>query len=155
MIDNPQSINQIRIYENHNLAYYHEDRTHIGLNKTTPAKRPIELRPTETSRIRSLPRIGGLHQHGSSFLSSQLRQPIWRSIWAICMCDLTVESEVRLTCLPRKRSSVVGLRPDLLDLMTYTGHVANPSATGMLTSDTVYVQNIQPEKCLLLWLFIG
>ena len=35
------------------LAYYHEDRTHIGLNKTTSAKRPIELRPTETSRIQS------------------------------------------------------------------------------------------------------
>ena len=42
------------------LAYYHEDRTHIGL-KTTPAKRPIELRPAETSRIQCRPRIGGLH----------------------------------------------------------------------------------------------
>ena len=43
------------------LAYYHEDRTHIGLDKITPSRRPIELRPTETSRIQSLPRIGGLH----------------------------------------------------------------------------------------------
>ncbi len=43
------------------LAYYHEDRTHIGLDKTTPSKRTIELRPTATSRIQSRPRIGGLH----------------------------------------------------------------------------------------------
>jgi len=43
------------------LAYYHEDRTHIGLDKTAPARRPIELRLTETSRIRSLPRIVGRH----------------------------------------------------------------------------------------------
>lgn len=43
------------------LAYYHEDRTHIGLDKTTPARRPIELRPTETSRIQFRPRIGGLN----------------------------------------------------------------------------------------------
>ena len=43
------------------LAYYHEDRTHIGLDKTTPAMRPIELRPADTSRIHARPRIGGLH----------------------------------------------------------------------------------------------
>ena len=43
------------------LAYYHEDRTHIDLDKTTPARRRIELRPIETSRIQSQPRIGGLH----------------------------------------------------------------------------------------------
>ncbi len=43
------------------LGYYHEDRTHIGLDKTTPIRRPIELPPTESSPIQSLPRIGGLH----------------------------------------------------------------------------------------------
>jgi len=43
------------------LAYYHDDRTHIGLDKTTPSRRPIELPPTDTSRIQSRPRIGGLH----------------------------------------------------------------------------------------------
>ena len=35
------------------LAYYHEDRTHVGLDKTTSSSRTIELRPTETSRIQS------------------------------------------------------------------------------------------------------
>ncbi|MGH9630323.1 MAG: integrase core domain-containing protein [Bryobacteraceae bacterium] len=43
------------------LAYYHEDRTHIGLDKRTPGSRPIEPRPTQMSQIQSQPRIGGLH----------------------------------------------------------------------------------------------
>jgi len=47
------------------LAYYHDDRTHIGLNKATPTRRPIELRPTDTNRIQSRSRIGGLHHRYS------------------------------------------------------------------------------------------
>jgi transposase InsO family protein len=43
------------------LTYYHENRTHIGLEKETPAHRPIESRPTDRREPRSLPRIGGLH----------------------------------------------------------------------------------------------
>jgi len=43
------------------LAYYHNDRTHIGLEKTPPTERPIEPRPNATSGIQALPRIGGLH----------------------------------------------------------------------------------------------
>jgi putative transposase len=43
------------------MAYYHEDRTHIGLNKMTPVSRRIESRPTRTSKISCQPRIGGLH----------------------------------------------------------------------------------------------
>ena len=43
------------------IDYYHQDRTHIGLEKTTPASRPVELRPTEPRPPRALLRIGGLH----------------------------------------------------------------------------------------------
>ena len=43
------------------LAYYHEDRTHDGLRKTTPSNRPIEQRPSQTHEVVALPRIGGLH----------------------------------------------------------------------------------------------
>jgi putative transposase len=43
------------------LAYYHEDRTHLGLAKATPAHRAIEHRPAAMSRIHSQPRVGGLH----------------------------------------------------------------------------------------------
>ena len=46
------------------LAYYHYDRTHITLKKSTPATRLVAARPTGTSAIRSQPRVGGLH-HGS------------------------------------------------------------------------------------------
>lgn len=47
------------------LAYYHEDRTHIGLKKTTPACRLIEPRPTRPSQLESHARIGGLHHRYS------------------------------------------------------------------------------------------
>jgi hypothetical protein len=40
---------------------YHEDRTHLGLAKDTPAGRPTAIRPGAQSKIQSLPRLGGLH----------------------------------------------------------------------------------------------
>jgi putative transposase len=40
------------------LRYYHEDRTHLGLNKTTPNNR---LRSTNRGPVIALPRLGGLH----------------------------------------------------------------------------------------------
>jgi putative transposase len=43
------------------LRYYHEDRTHLGLAKDTPAGRPTAIRPARESKIRSSPRLGGLH----------------------------------------------------------------------------------------------
>jgi hypothetical protein len=43
------------------LAYYHEDRTHVGLEKTTPARRPAEACPNQAHSALALPRIGGLH----------------------------------------------------------------------------------------------
>ena len=43
------------------LHYYHQDRTHLGLSKDTPAGRPIEIRSERESKILSLQRLGGLH----------------------------------------------------------------------------------------------
>jgi transposase InsO family protein len=43
------------------LRYYHEDRTHLGLAKDTPAGRPIASPPLSGSTVRSFPRLGGLH----------------------------------------------------------------------------------------------
>ena len=42
------------------VLYYHEDRTHLGLAKDTPAGRPTEIR-SEREKIQSFPRLGGLH----------------------------------------------------------------------------------------------
>jgi putative transposase len=42
------------------LAYYHEDRTHLGLDKDTPSERPIEPKP-DTGELQSVARVGGLH----------------------------------------------------------------------------------------------
>ena len=43
------------------IRYYHEDRTHLGLNKETPGDRPVESRPIGSSSIVGTPRLGGLH----------------------------------------------------------------------------------------------
>jgi len=43
------------------LRYYHEDRTHLGLAKDTPAGRPTEIRSAREGQIQSLPRLGALH----------------------------------------------------------------------------------------------
>lgn len=44
------------------VRYYHEDRTHLGLNKETPSGCSTEI-PTEASMVVSRPRLGGLHHH--------------------------------------------------------------------------------------------
>ncbi|MEO6025906.1 MAG: integrase core domain-containing protein [Candidatus Binatia bacterium] len=43
------------------VAYYHEDRTHLGLEKGTAAERPVTRRPEGDARVVALPRVGGLH----------------------------------------------------------------------------------------------
>jgi hypothetical protein len=42
------------------VRYYHEDRTHFGLQKETPHRRPTQHR-CGSERIVSRPRLGGLH----------------------------------------------------------------------------------------------
>jgi transposase InsO family protein len=42
------------------VAYYHDDRTHLGLAKSTPANRPPQVQPGG-AQIVALPRLGGLH----------------------------------------------------------------------------------------------
>jgi transposase InsO family protein len=46
---------------NEYIRYYHNDRTHLGLNKETPASRPTAEGTQETAQIVSVPRLGGLH----------------------------------------------------------------------------------------------
>ena len=43
------------------VRYYHEDRTHLGLAKDTPAGRPTAMCPLGGSKIHSLSRLGGQH----------------------------------------------------------------------------------------------
>ena len=39
---------------------YHEDRTHLGLGKETPAGRSVSEKP-ENGKVVAFPRLGGLH----------------------------------------------------------------------------------------------
>jgi hypothetical protein len=43
------------------VAYYHDDRTHLGLDKATPASRSVAPCPAGDAEVVSLPRLGGLH----------------------------------------------------------------------------------------------
>lgn len=43
------------------LAYYHDDRTHLSLEKDRPVPRTVWPRPSPTAQVTALPRIGGLH----------------------------------------------------------------------------------------------
>ncbi len=45
------------------VAYYHEDRTHLGLEKDTPASREIE--GSDLGEVVALRRVGGLHHRYS------------------------------------------------------------------------------------------
>jgi putative transposase len=43
------------------VAYYHDDRIHLGLAKATPANRLPQTRPAGDAEVVALPRLGGLH----------------------------------------------------------------------------------------------
>ena len=51
----------VQYYGYYIVDLYHEDRTHLGLAKDTPAGRTIEIRSKAESKIQSFPRVGGLH----------------------------------------------------------------------------------------------
>ena len=43
------------------VRYYHDDQTHLGLNKQTPAGRKSATGTTAGAKVISIPRLGGLH----------------------------------------------------------------------------------------------
>jgi hypothetical protein len=43
------------------VRYYHEDRTHLGLDKQTPAGREATKDTSIGGKVVSMPRLGGLH----------------------------------------------------------------------------------------------
>ena len=43
------------------VSYYHEDRTHLTLDKDAPTQREVESRPSPDAKVVALPRVGGLH----------------------------------------------------------------------------------------------
>jgi transposase InsO family protein len=47
------------------IAYYHDDRTHLGLEKDTPSKRSVEVRPAGAG-LEALPRVGGSERRSCS-----------------------------------------------------------------------------------------
>jgi transposase InsO family protein len=43
------------------IRYYHDDRTHLGLDKQTPEGRAVARGASPDRRVISMPRLGGLH----------------------------------------------------------------------------------------------
>jgi len=42
------------------VNYHHDDRIHDSLDKDTPNRRPVEIRPSPTATVISSARLGGL-----------------------------------------------------------------------------------------------
>ncbi len=49
-----------RLLDNY-IAYYHQDRPHLGLEKDAPMPRPVSNKPRGGGTVIALPRVGGLH----------------------------------------------------------------------------------------------
>lgn len=47
------------------VAYYNEDRTHLGLGSDAPLGRPVEPSLGPGARVVAVPRVGGLHRRYS------------------------------------------------------------------------------------------
>jgi hypothetical protein len=43
------------------VGYYHDDRTHLGLAKETPAGRKPAINTSVNAKVVSMPCLGGLH----------------------------------------------------------------------------------------------
>ncbi|WP_363321030.1 hypothetical protein [Desulfobacula sp.] len=43
------------------LGYYHDDKTHLGLDKDTPSGRSVREKCLKNCKVIALPRLGGLH----------------------------------------------------------------------------------------------
>jgi putative transposase len=52
------------------LAYYHESRTHLSLDRNAPVPRKVE--PPREGRILAIPQVGGLHH--------RCTRPAWRNL---------------------------------------------------------------------------
>ena len=63
LLDHVIAVNErhLKHLMNEYIRYYHEDRTHLALVKGTPAGREAARKPSLSSRITAMPRLGGLH----------------------------------------------------------------------------------------------
>ena len=61
VFDERHLIRLMRFY----IAYYRQDRCHVGLDKDAPTNRSVTPPPSSTAEIVALPRVGGLlHRYG-------------------------------------------------------------------------------------------
>jgi len=63
LLDHVIVLNELHLKRlmNEYIRYYHEDRTHLGLGKETPAGRKATKGATPNAKVVSMPRLGGLH----------------------------------------------------------------------------------------------
>jgi putative transposase len=63
LLDHVIAVNErhLKSLMNEYIRYYHEDRTHLALEKGTPAGREAAHKPSLSTRITAIPRLGGLH----------------------------------------------------------------------------------------------
>jgi putative transposase len=63
LLDNVIVLNELHLKRlmNEYVSYYHDDRTHLGLTKQTPMKRKAAGKSESSTKVISMPRLGGLH----------------------------------------------------------------------------------------------
>jgi hypothetical protein len=80
------------------IRYYHQDRTHLGLEKDRPGGRVAASAPPRGTRITSLPRLGGLHHRYAVACEVRVSNPIQAyQIIADALCD---SAKFELTAAP-------------------------------------------------------
>lgn len=86
----PLNEQHLRRFAREYLIYYQEDRTHIGLEKSTPGERSVETRNDTACRVQSDSRLGGLHHLHT-----------WtRAAWSSCPGALTFSVDPRVVQEP-------------------------------------------------------
>ena len=55
------NVRRLQRLMNEYISYYHDDRTHLALEKETPASRVTAKNSGAGSRVILMPRLGGLH----------------------------------------------------------------------------------------------
>ena len=74
------------------FEYYHNDRTHLSLEKDPPDTRPIQSRPAGRCKIIALPRIGGLHHRYEWRKAAWKLKSFWYQKHRTVFADLCSES---------------------------------------------------------------
>ena len=98
---------------NEYISYYHEDRTHIALEKETPAGRVTAKNSGAGSRIIAMPRLGGLHHRydlAAHAFALEIFNKVEKKRRRSASVDLSRDPQHRFDCYPQPPKTSVPSR---------------------------------------------